>query len=114
MLSEKFNGVKSYFKENQSDFFIALSFLMIALIGFGLGRLSYLVDQKRPITIEEVNLGAVLASEALFVASKNGTAYYPPSCAGAGRIKEENKIWFSSQKEAESLGYKPASNCPGL
>ena len=114
MLSEKVERVKAFINENQSDLLIALSFLLIALVGFGLGRLSYLVQNKPPITVEGVNLGAVSAPEALFVASKNGTAYYPPSCAGAGRIKEENKIWFSSQKEAESLGYKPASNCPGL
>lgn len=49
-----------------------------------------------------------------FVASKNGTKYYVPSCGGAGRIKEENKVWFTSKEDAEAAGYTPASNCPGL
>ena len=110
--------VKSYFKENHSDIIIAISFILIALIGFGLGRLSYVIQDKSPITIEQAQLGAVASpnnnTAAIYVASKNGTAYYLPDCPGASRIKEENKIWFSSQKEAESLGYKPAANCPGL
>lgn len=49
-----------------------------------------------------------------FVASKNGTKYYLPSCGGAGRIKEENKVWFTTKEDAEASGYTPASNCPGL
>ncbi len=93
---------------------MALSFFAIAIIGFGLGRLSYIADRKPPLTVEKLNLGTVSAQTAQFVASKNGTAYYLPSCSGTNRIKEENKIWFSSRKEAESLGYKPALNCPGL
>jgi len=49
-----------------------------------------------------------------FVASKNGTKYYLPSCGGAGRMKEENKVWFTTKEDAEASGYTPASNCPGL
>lgn len=97
---------------------MATSFLLVALIAFGLGRLSAVAKNKPALTIERASLGALAnpegISENTFVASKNGTAYYLPSCAGVGRIKEENKIWFSSGKEAEKLGYKPASNCPGI
>lgn len=45
------------------------------------------------------------------VASKNGSKYYLLSCAGANRIKEENKVYFTSVDEAERAGYGPASNC---
>lgn len=114
MLSEKFNGVKSYLRENRGDLLIALSFLLIAVIGFGLGRFSYVLDGRETIKADEINLGDITASVGVFIASKNGTAYYLPSCSGVSRIKEENKIWFSSREEAESLGYKPALNCPGL
>lgn len=50
----------------------------------------------------------------VYVASRNGTKYYLPSCGGAGRIKEENKVWFQSAEEALAAGYTAASNCPGL
>lgn len=111
MLSEKFNSVKAFVKENQSDLFIALSFFLIAVIGFGLGRFSYVMREKEPVKIEESDLGSANASLGLYLASKNGSNYYLPSCSGASRIKEENKIWFSSKEEAEGLGYKPALNC---
>ncbi len=49
-----------------------------------------------------------------YVASKNGTKYYLPSCSGANRIKEENKVYFDSVEEAQAAGLEPAANCPGL
>lgn len=48
------------------------------------------------------------------VASKNGTKYYFPSCAGAERISEANKVWFVSPDAAVRAGYAPAANCQGL
>ena len=46
-----------------------------------------------------------------YVASKNGTKYYPVGCSGVNRIKEENKVYFTTIKEAVSAGYGPAANC---
>ncbi|MBI2507313.1 MAG: hypothetical protein HYW09_01725 [Candidatus Niyogibacteria bacterium] len=115
MLSDKFYAVKAYIQNNKSDLFIAVSFLLISLIGFGFGRLSYIIQEKPEIKIENVRLGDLTDprtnSAAIYVASKNGSAYYPSACPGASRIKEENKVWFSSSKEAEGRGYKPAKNC---
>ncbi len=50
----------------------------------------------------------------IYVASKNGTKYYLPSCSGAGRIKDENKVWFQTVEDAVAAGYTPANACPGL
>lgn len=46
-----------------------------------------------------------------FVASKNGTRYYPVQCAGAKRIKEENKVWFKTKAAAEATGLTLAQGC---
>ncbi len=46
-----------------------------------------------------------------FVASRSGTKYYSPGCAGANRISDANKMWFASAAAAESAGYAPAVNC---
>lgn len=54
------------------------------------------------------------ASGGEYVASKTGTKYYLPWCGSAKRIKDENKVWFSSKAEAEAAGYEPAKNCKGL
>jgi hypothetical protein len=48
------------------------------------------------------------------VASKNGTKYYLPDCAAAGRISDTNKVWFVSAAAALNAGYEPAANCKGL
>ncbi len=45
------------------------------------------------------------------LASKNGTKYYFIHCSGANRIKEENKIYFSSIGDAENRGLERAKNC---
>ena len=49
-----------------------------------------------------------------YVASKNGTKFYLPTCSTAKRIKEENKIWFDTEDEARAAGFEPGANCPGL
>jgi len=46
-----------------------------------------------------------------FVASKNSKIYHRPECKYVKRIKEENKIWFKSVKEAEDKGFKPDKYC---
>ena len=49
-----------------------------------------------------------------YMASKNGTKYYLPTCGSAKRIKPENRIWFATKADAEAAGYGPAANCPGI
>ncbi|MEK7178660.1 MAG: hypothetical protein AAB727_00195 [Patescibacteria group bacterium] len=112
---------------------IVLVVVLVGLGGFGLGRLSKLKEAKVPVRIEYPRNGmlesavngdgaavslsdnrAILESEGTVVGSKNGTKYHYPWCSGAQRIKEENKIWFSSEEEARKAGYAPAGNCKGL
>ena len=45
----------------------------------------------------------------MFVASKNSKIYHSPDCQYVKRIKEENKIFFKSAKEAREKGYGPHS-----
>lgn len=58
--------------------------------------------------------GASTNSSGSIVASKNGTKYHYPWCAGAKQISEKNKIFFDSIESARAAGYTPASNCKGL
>ena len=109
-----------FYKDNEKDLILVMVIILVALISFGLGRLSKIGESRVPITIE--NLSTTTQIEKItdnkiignFVASKNGTKYHYPWCAGAQSIKEENKIWFSTAEEAQKAGYEPASNCKGL
>lgn len=113
--------------------FLALVILLVALLSFGVGRLtgggkgegikieydpalSAFMKEATPIeksqTAAAVNaLKQEKISGESVVASQNGSKYHYLHCPGAKQIKEENKISFNSGKEAEASGYTLASNC---
>jgi len=63
------------------------------------------VSQSETVKEQVMGTGA-------YFGSKNGTKYYPGTCAsGKKRIKPENIIWFSSGQEAEIRGYSRSSSC---
>ena len=63
---------------------------------------------------KQEKMGTATAETGKYVASKNGSKYYLPSCGTANRIKEENKIYFNTKEEAEAAGFGPSSTCKGL
>lgn len=118
----------------------SLIIILVALGGFGLGRLSRIEEAKVPLRItESASLSASISSnnskavsannagniqtksgtanishEGFIVASKTGKKYHFPWCASAQTIKEENKVWFATVEEAQQAGYTAAGNCKGL
>jgi hypothetical protein len=117
-------------KSSLQSFFIPALIILVAIGAFGLGRLHKIEQARTPITIEyptstpatsfstaSSSLGAVTTAvpiRRVYVASRTGSSYYLPSCAGANRILEKNKVWFETKAEAEKAGYKPAANCKGI
>jgi len=116
--------------ELKDDWFIVGAIILVALIGFGAGRLT--VPKSLPIQLNNVekadidklsaeptapapnSVGATSSQGGKVVASKNSDKYHLPECPGAKQISEQNKIWFDSIEAAQAAGYKPAGNCPGL
>ncbi len=47
----------------------------------------------------------------MFTASKTGTKYYPAGCSGINRIKTENRVYFTTEQEAQDQGYTRTSTC---
>ncbi len=115
-----------------NDIFIIFLIVLTGMASFGLGKLSALEKQKIPISVLKtkeamyasvmsgVNNESVItkqvgetnsAANGLVLASKSGTKYYYPSCSGVSRIKEENKVWFSTVEEAVASGLSLAVNC---
>ncbi len=97
----------------------------IALIGivilsstasFGLGRLSVAQDkivanEVQIIVPELKSMSDIDTSQFAFVASKSGTRYYPKDCKSAERIKDENKVYFMTEEEAQDTGLTRAAGC---
>lgn len=111
------------------DLFLIITIILVALVFFGIGRLTS--PKSEPILIQNLDKASVedlspyapeRASEdrkipdyeGKVLGSINSDKYHLPECPGAKQISEKNKIWFDSPEEAEKTGYKPAQNCPGL
>lgn len=111
---------------------VVLGIIIVSSAGtFALGRLSALepgavfIEQRATVdgaltdTSEEKEIVPredflVPEGSGGVVASKSGTKYHFPWCAGARSIKDENKIFFESIGAAREAGYAPADNCKGL
>ncbi len=118
---------------SRNDILLVGIMVVLAAGSFGLGRLSKSSTGGTGITLQTVSLtqeaaaqaalqsatdtkestsisSSKSAPEAIF-GSKNGTKYYWASCSGASRIKEENKVFWSSEEEARGAGYEKSSTC---
>ncbi|MFH1670142.1 MAG: S1 RNA-binding domain-containing protein [Patescibacteria group bacterium] len=61
-------------------------------------------EKKKPPT-KEKPVEEVPSKEGTFVASKTGKKYYAVDSAQGKKIKEENRVYFKDEKEAEKGGY---------
>jgi hypothetical protein len=43
--------------------------------------------------------------------SKNGSTYYTKGCTSGNRVKEENRVYFESETDAEDEGYTRSKLC---
>ncbi len=136
-----YREIKSLLKNDAV--FYSLVIIAVAIIAFGLGRLS--VSQATPVGPESAVKSsplrpfvppiasttpipsspspqsqgaavteAAVAGDGSVIASKSGTKYHFPWCPGAKQIKEANRISFPNAAAARASGYTPAANCPGL
>ncbi|MFA6278903.1 MAG: hypothetical protein WCS97_02425 [Candidatus Paceibacterota bacterium] len=94
--------------------------VLTSTLSFGLGYLAGLDTAEQGSGAPEVTSPDTSSPEVTkgtagqIVASKNGTKYYFPSCAGVDRISETNKVWFDSESAAIAAGYTLAANCKGI
>ena len=117
------NKIKGNISKIDRTIFISfLIILGVASSSFMLGRLSYKEGLSTSKIASDSDNREELASsspddlksdlnEKVYVASRNGKLYYPILCSGANRIKEENKVWFANDIEAQKSGYTLSSTC---
>ncbi len=103
------------FNLDKKSILLSLIIILTASASFGLGRLSIVEKYKAndEVAIITPKLQNLDMDESLFkfVASKNGTKYYPIGCKSASRIKDENKVYFLTVEEAEGANLTPSSTC---
>ncbi len=118
--------IKQFIDTDQGkDILVIIIIILVGLGSFGLGRLSK-NDQNSGIKVEyegqEANiikstenslnsLNTESSNFKNFFASNRGTKYYSLGCSGGKTIKEENRVYFDTTKDAESAGYVLSSTC---
>ena len=92
----------------------SLSFSIGIIIGADIISRPPIIIEKQLIT----NIGETTINETItttkefpFVASSRGKYYYPVDCNLADSLKEENKIYFKTEQDAESRGYIYNTRC---
>lgn len=93
---------------------IFLSFSLGIIIGANIISRPPIIVEKQLITnIKESTIGeaTIKPKEFPFVASSRGKYYYPVDCKLVNNLKEENKIYFKTQQEAENRGYIYNTRC---
>jgi len=118
------SNFKQFVKERESDITLTISIILIALISFGTGRLTAPQINNEPIVIEgptasiEQSASEVsqptnkeITEQGRFVGSVNSNKYHWPDCPFGKRIAEQNQTWFSSEAEAQTVGY---ARCSGF
>lgn len=114
---------------DRRDVILVAIMVVLAAGSFGLGRLSKSSVGGPGVTLQAVSLPQAAATQAglqnladmsksspnasigAIFGSKNGTKYYWATCSGSSRIKEENKVFWSSEEEAREAGYEKSSTC---
>ena len=62
-------------------------------------------EEAKQESAQEPEQSEESASDGAFVASKTGKKYYAVDSASGKKIKEENRVYFASEEEAEKAGY---------
>lgn len=122
--------ILNWVKSSQYNIFLGVCILFISFISYNLGKISLSDKAELKITeganiykavvTDEVNSEVATTPKVTpktldmrVVVSKASTTkkYHYTWCPGAKQIKDENKVWFNSDKEAETNGYTLAGNC---
>lgn len=93
-------------------YFLTILILLVALLAFGIGRLTAGrgggIDIINP-TVASAEPAQTVAAVGSVYASSKGTKYYFTHCKST--VSDANKITFASAALAEAAGYTLATNC---
>ena len=118
-VSEK---IKSFIHHTWFDEIIwVLVLVCVSFISFSLGiqheQHRFLADNPISVSVDAEAAGIwkhyqdTKKQDAYFYASKNGTNYYTRDCTAGNRILDENRVYFTTSKEAEDVGYVFSKQC---
>ena len=111
MIAQVSEKIKGYYRSFGTEIFVVLFCLLLALT---LGGAYVAYRENPPHSLIRVQQNAFIMNESsqkAFMASKAGEAYYPIACKAGNTIKESNKIYFSTEIDAQKAGFERSSRC---
>ncbi|PIR41507.1 MAG: hypothetical protein COV31_01390 [Candidatus Yanofskybacteria bacterium CG10_big_fil_rev_8_21_14_0_10_46_23] len=114
-----------FLSKNKETFVLGIVMFFLAFTAFQIGRIKspariqdsikiYDYHSNPDLTEKDSPQNPIISTPALdlrVVVSKNSTKYHFLWCSGSKSIKEENKIYFANELEAQNRGYTLAGNC---
>lgn len=122
---------KEILAKNENGIILIIGFILVAFLSFGAGKLSETYHPQTPIIFQDaprtnavnntvgvardaINNQAVSASakdsgvqtQGKIIGNKNSMIYHVPGGAFYNKIGEQNRIYFNSEQEAQSAGYR--------
>lgn len=129
-LAKKINPLAiwmSFPEKVRIDVLFILILILVGTLSFGIGRLSKVLREDKPVNVLPSVITSVststrdikptpansieTATSTVVVASSKGTKYHYPWCSGAKTISAKNKISFKTPELAQKAGYTLAANC---
>lgn len=128
-MKKYFLNLINFLIKSEKKIVLFLGILTIALVSFTFGIMKGKKFNYQPIIIslpenppviinsndsEKNTEKELLNSDSIkcvYVGSKNGSKYYPPTCEYAKKIKTENLRCFSSDEDAINKGYTKTTSC---
>lgn len=124
MINLNIERLKEKLIKDEDKIILAIGFILVAILSFGAGKLSEVSRTETPIVFQDANCQNNLNSPApssiqnnvqdqtdgKIIGNKNSRIYHMPGGAFYDKISAENRVYFSSEEEAQKAGYRKAKN----
>lgn len=116
-----FTNIKQYkdvLIKNEDRIILAIGFILVAFLSFGMGKLSETYHPKTPIIFKNApdcstslakseNVATDTAkTEGKIIGNKNSKIYHIPGSASYNKISPENRVYFDTEADAQKAGYR--------
>lgn len=131
MISINFSNYKNILIKNEDKIILAIGFILVAVLSFGAGKLSEVYRAQTPIvfqdnpncaknqaltnetankTAENQNKDMISETQGQIIGNKNSKIYHLPGGSSYNKVSAENRVYFTTEEEAQKAGYRKAKN----
>jgi hypothetical protein len=130
-MKKYFKNLGSFFLRNEKRIVIGGGIIIIVLLSFTFGIMKgrglsseplvinlpenppIVINSSETLEVEKEKLTKVkeIENNCVYVGSKKGSKYYPPTCSYVKKVAPENLRCFASDEDAVAKGYSKSTSC---